>query len=445
MLDGSKHLFKWLLDENNRGALITLFMMLSAVFGAAWTVYAHFSPLNAIAITTEEKPNLTENGSSKGEENSNQLLTSPSNIISEKDNRDDLGKSTPDWSSEQRAASIAMVADLAFESGNFSLAVSKYREAVQIAPRYVYQKPLVEALYRSGQRTEALVEALVLVEIAKEEFEPSSLEVAGSYNSLGIVYWGQNLLEEAEQSLQVALQAFSSAGLKGKEGKAGSLQNLALVQKSLGDYEQAFVYQEEALKIKEALYGVENSDYARGLANLADYLDSLGRYSEAEEKFKQSITIQEAVTGRQHPDFAIRLSRFADFLVRQKRGGEANELSKEALGIFKAFLGESHPRYISALSNLSRSLRILGKTDEALSISSEVLRLYEKYMDDHISGGSFAHYLFSHGQVLEANGDCAKALKFYRTALDRWIDTEGKDGPNTTITSGEIERLADSC
>ena len=117
--------------------------------------------------------------------------------------------------------------------------------------------------------------------------------------------------QEAEKIRKDLIHSFKSTD---NEDYARQLNDLALVYKSQGKYDEAIELYEEALLIAEKTIGKEHPDYAVSLNNLALVYKSQGRYDEAIELFKQALLIDEKTVGKEHPEYATRLNNLASCL-----------------------------------------------------------------------------------------------------------------------------------
>ena len=74
-----------------------------------------------------------------------------------------------------------------------------------------------------------------------------------------------------------------------------SMNNLALVLKSQGRYNEAEAMHWRALELKEAVLGKEHPDTLMSMNNLAVVLDSQGKYDEAEAMHRRAVELKETV------------------------------------------------------------------------------------------------------------------------------------------------------
>ena len=82
---------------------------------------------------------------------------------------------------------------------------------------------------------------------------------------------------------------------------ATSLNNLALLYKTQGDYAKAEPLYKRSLSIKEKALGPNHPSVATSLNNLAALYKTQGDYAKAEPLYKRSLSIKEKALGPQPP------------------------------------------------------------------------------------------------------------------------------------------------
>ena len=70
--------------------------------------------------------------------------------------------------------------------------------------------------------------------------------------------------------------------------------------------------------IQEKTLGKTHPNYAVSLNNIANIFQSMGNYEEALKYFKECLKIQEEVLGKSHPDYAASLNNIGDVLKRMR-------------------------------------------------------------------------------------------------------------------------------
>ena len=124
----------------------------------------------------------------------------------------------------------------------------------------------------------------------------------------------------AEPLLQESLQIRESKLEPDHPDVAQSLNNLAVIYDSLGQYAKSKPLHERALKIRELKLGPNHPDVAVSLNNLAGLCQAMGQYAEAEPLVQRSLKIREIKLGRDHPDVAQSLANLAESTRRPNDG-----------------------------------------------------------------------------------------------------------------------------
>jgi tetratricopeptide (TPR) repeat protein len=130
-----------------------------------------------------------------------------------------------------------------------------------------------------------------------KEWEPNQenqWKIAAALTSLGNAYDSLGDYQQAIDYHQQALVIFQEIG--DRSGIAISLNNLANAYQSLGEYQQAIVYDQQSLVIKQEIGA--RSGIASSLNNLGNAYDSLGEYQQAIDYHQQSLVIAQEIGDR---------------------------------------------------------------------------------------------------------------------------------------------------
>jgi tetratricopeptide (TPR) repeat protein len=97
-----------------------------------------------------------------------------------------------------------------------------------------------------------------------------------------------------------------------------------------GKYDRAVLVGKKALEVAEANVGSDHPNVAMSLNNLAALYKTRGDYAGAEPLYKRSLAILEKALGPDHPYVAMSLNNLAALYRATKRDKEAPELEKRA-------------------------------------------------------------------------------------------------------------------
>ncbi len=142
----------------------------------------------------------------------------------------------------------------------------------------------------------------------------------------------QGRYTDAETSWLAALEQAKKFGDEDTR-LATSLNNLAELYDTQGQYAQAEALYKRSLAIREKALGPEHPSVATSLNNLALLYHTQGQYAQAEPLYKRSLAIKEKALGPEHPNVASGLENYADLLQKTDRTAEADELEERARAI----------------------------------------------------------------------------------------------------------------
>jgi tetratricopeptide (TPR) repeat protein len=208
-----------------------------------------------------------------------------------------------------------------------------------VYPRWVFDDP------KSWPRARRL-DALALALVSSKAPSPRGAEKNTSYllDRLGAYRHGAlAAYVQARPLFESALTIREKALGSHHPDTAMSLNNLALLLGSQGDYEGARPLYERALAICEKMLGAEHPHTAHTLNNLAALLDSQGDLADAWPLFERALAIREKVLGAEHPDTAQSLHNLASRRYAQGNHEGARQLFERALAIYEKVLGLEHP------------------------------------------------------------------------------------------------------
>ena len=193
-------------------------------------------------------------------------------------------------------------------------------------------------------------------------------------NNLGELYRHMGDYEKAESYL---INAVALAGESSDE-TASSLNNLALVQKAMGNYAGAEQSFKKSIAVYIKLGKTNHPDYTNPINNLGDLYRTMGRFQEAVYAFEEVIDLREKYLGTDHPNYANAVNNLA--LVETQVGmyPEAEKHLLECKVIYKKILGEKHRFYANVLNNLATLYNIQGKLKLAEETYKECLLLYKE-------------------------------------------------------------------
>jgi len=293
--------------------------------------------------------------------------------------------------------------------------------------------------YQAGNYAEGIQAATECLDIRKQVLGDQHSDYASSLNNLAALYKSIGEYSRAEPLYRQAI-ALGATGLgKRHPDYAIRLNNLAALYKSIGDYRQAEPLYRQSIEILKNLGGDANRDYALSLNNLAGLYRSMGDYPQAEPLYREAIELHERVLGKKHPDYATSLNNLAGLYSSMGDYLRAEPLYREAIEIQEEVLGKRHPIYAISLNNLAELCRLMGDYPQAESLYREALEIREQVLGKQHP--SYANSLNNLAALYYTMGDYTQAEPPYREAMAIQEELLGKQHPDYAISLNNLAEL----
>jgi tetratricopeptide (TPR) repeat protein len=219
-----------------------------------------------------------------------------------------------------------------------------------------------------------------------------------------------------------------------------SLCELTVDLRLLGDAEHARELDQEALAMKQRLYGpdTDHREIALSLYTLAFDLRALGDPAAARDLDEQALAMLTRLHPGDHPDVADQLGSLADDLRALGDPAAARDLDEQALAMVQRLHPGDHPQVACSLANLAADLRALGDPATARELDEQALVIRQRLYpgdDPHV-----AQSLQSLADDLRALGDPTAAQEFddQATAMRERLAQEDLASPLPGRRSDEI-------
>ena len=126
----------------------------------------------------------------------------------------------------------------------------------------------------------------------------------------------------------------SDAGFEKGAGAEWDALNVEMAElRGAGESDRAIVVAKKALEVAEKNVGSDHPDVAKSLNNLAALYGTQGDYAQAEPLYKHALAIKEEVLGPDHPSLATNLDNLAALYRATEREEEAEVLEQRATRI----------------------------------------------------------------------------------------------------------------
>ena len=213
--------------------------------------------------------------------------------------------------------------------------------------------------------------------IAVTEFGQASEEAAEASNNLAVLYkyWGR--FDEALNLYQEALRRLSALHGEDSEAVAVLLHNIGGVLHAKGDFAAAAEPGRRAWNLSRRQLGEDDPKTLAHAAAYASILDGLERYEESEPIYRHVLSVMERVLGTEHQEIAANLHNLAAVLAARGRPDEALDCYRRALAIKEKLFGAESPDAALTCNNIGQLLSELGRASEAIPLLRRAVAILE--------------------------------------------------------------------
>jgi len=229
----------------------------------------------------------------------------------------------------------------------------------------------------------------------------------------------------------LALVGGDTAPPKGAEMPGSDLMTglAAYRYAALAAYAQARPLIERALMFREGALGPDHPDTAESVNDLALLLKTQGDFAAARPLYERALAIYEKVRGPDHPNTATSLDNLAVLLQNQGDLAAARPLFERALAIREKARGPDHPDTATSLNNLAVLLHLQDDLAAARPLFERALAISPDRPDTATSLNNLA-------LLLQDQGDLAAVRALYERALAICEKALGPNHPDT-VTARE--------
>jgi tetratricopeptide (TPR) repeat protein len=239
--------------------------------------------------------------------------------------------------------------------------------------------------------------------------------LAHSLFGLGFELDNQGNADEAERDLREALGLQRRLFPGGNEDTARTLQSLAWTI-SERDLNEAVPVMQSALAMERTLLGAQpDPDYAAVLNDLGLLLRNKGDYEQSERLLREGLAMERRLLGDKHPDIAAGLDNIGWVLLFKGDLQGASSSYRQALAMQRELLGNVHPDVAYTLDNLAWVTEAQGDLHGALQFEIESLHVYRTLFPR--DNRDVAHIMNRLGYLLTESGDYANAATVLQDAL----------------------------
>jgi tetratricopeptide (TPR) repeat protein/DNA-binding XRE family transcriptional regulator len=237
-----------------------------------------------------------------------------------------------------------------------------------------------------------------------------------------------------QQALTIREQIFGSDD----PSVADSLNALAILARNRSDYEQAEKLYQQALAIREKRLGPHDLATAESLNNLGVLYRNQGKYEMAEPLLRQALNIREQLLGSEHLDTLYCFLNLAKLYLEQHKYEHAQSLLSQALETGEA-LGIAHPLIAHNLNLLARLFCEQEDYEEAETLWKRSLAIMEQTLG--LEHPATAGVLNDLAELYAIQGLYTEAQTLCERAISISEKRQGTDHPETIAYREHLTRI----
>ena len=293
----------------------------------------------------------------------------------------------PQTTLQEKANTLADVADLNFELGHYAKAETYFRQSIELYQQFTEpgDDELVSSI--SGLATvlsyqDKLEQAEELnqqvLDIQLKKFGPLSVEAGDAYTNLGHVLRDSGKFDQADEALTRGLEARRVARGNIHLETAHSLNQLARNKTLMGRHEEALPLAQEGLNIRRQIIGKDHPEIGASLGNLSGILFSLERYDEAEQTRRESLQMMRNLFGDDHAYVSGTLNSLGHILLKKQDLDGAVDAYQQALDISRRIMPADSTRIAYPLTSLGIVFLQQQRYDKAQAFLLEAYQIRKK-------------------------------------------------------------------
>lgn len=286
--------------------------------------------------------------------------------------------------------------------------LSELHETTQIADKIWTQltNEFVQH-YENGDFTMAADAAITAYNLSITNFGSNHINTADSLLKMGIVKESLGDYENAKFYMQQALNILKQELGMYHEDIAIVLTNIANVYFEQNKPVESERLHKKALDIRLRTLGDNDPAVAQSMYNLAVLYDDLTKYDEAIPLYENALQIWNSNYGAVHPYIANALNNLANLYMEKELVTDAIELHKHSLSIRRSLYGDEHAEVARALINLGALYVKQNSYEQAKPLYIEAVEVAEKLFGP--KHPQVAMLLYSLANIYHIQGRLAKA------------------------------------
>ncbi|HEY5946436.1 MAG TPA: tetratricopeptide repeat protein, partial [Kofleriaceae bacterium] len=304
--------------------------------------------------------------------------------------------------------------------GESELAVAKLREAALSATRAkddeLAARALtleIEALVDADRPAEGL-EVARAAELALARADDPPLLVANEISSVAFAQGALSKFDDSDRSYARAVSILERS-VGDQFALASTLQSWSNQLFDRSDYARGLELSNRVVPMIRTLEGEHHPDYARVLSSNGNLLEAIGRTEDAKARIEQALAIKQEIYGPNDPTVATTVHSLGNVYLSLDDHERARQLYQRAYEIYSTKLGPDHHLTLMARYSLAMALRHAHQPREALAVAEAVLA--HRKAAKTPQPAKVANTLDLISGIHHDLGDNARALDYARQAL----------------------------
>lgn len=245
----------------------------------------------------------------------------------------------------------------------------------------------------------------------------------------------------AKDGINASLEEIQRLAANPDEPAAARIRALSILGQfnyELGRLGKAKTFYRTAVDLTQASGGAE---YATCLNNLAAIQKALGELSEAEAAMLKSIDVQSRLPGQDDSEMVMRWNNLAALYQDQGKMDASEQAYLKAIGLFRADGSISVELRATTLNNLAQVYFATGKLEEAEKLMLDALKLRR---DEAVrQPAHYANSLMTVAMLYQSTGRTKEALPLLTDALEIIRAVRGEDHPDYATALNNLAILCE--
>lgn len=277
-------------------------------------------------------------------------------------------------------------------------------------------------------------EAIIIYEKVLKKLKKKNKHYAEIINNLGLVYKdneeGKKAKSLIEEALSIREHLFGQNSLE----YAQSLNDLGITYEELDNYRQAIIYHKKCISIRKQLK--DSLGIAQSLNNLGVCYSRTSNYSDAKNSYKESLAIYQNKLGKSNKKYLNVLNSYAVLLYRMRSLKKSLNIFNDLLKLQLDVLGKKHPSYIKTLSNLGGLYYSLGNITGAIKVLEQARTLQIQILGKNNS--QYALIINNLASIYYQRTEYKKAIILLEESLEIIAGNKGKNSEDYARTLGNL-------